>query len=209
MKAKELLGYYLRSKINILLSVLFGAAIITSSLALPGMLRILIPLGCILAYLATGTVILLTGRGAREIVHVKDEDLSRRIAQTIDHYGRVRERISNLRLGDTEIRKAVEYFLLVSGSYLEKCRELSTYSPQANNAIDEACTVCQLYLEELDESSTEKRYKIQDTEDFSGFKQKTLEHIRSLARTIKEKITHDLDGLSREDRFKVMEELEE
>ncbi len=207
MNTKELLGYYLRSKLNILLSVLFGAALIITALLLRGLPRLLVPLACAAAYLTTGAVMLFSGHGAREIVNVRDEDRSRRIIRTIKHYSEVREHISYLRLGDRDIRKAVEYFLLVSGTYLEKCRELSTYSPQANSGIDEALTVCQLYLEELDESSTEKRYSIEDKDEFTGFKQKTLEHIMSLARTIKEKTTEDLEGLSRQDRFNVMEEL--
>jgi hypothetical protein len=209
MNIKDILGYYLRSKLNIFLSALFGAALIIAVLLLQGPPRLIVPIACAAAYLAAGAVMLLSGRGAGEIINVRDEDRSRRIRRTIERCNRVRDRISRLRLGDEEVRRAVEYFLLVSGGYLEKCGELSAYSPQANNAIDEACTVCQLYLEELDESSTEKRYQVSDPRDFTGFKQKTLDHLMSLARTIKEKTTQDLEGLSREDRFKVMEELDE
>ncbi len=209
MKIKKLLHYYLRSKANIFLFVLFSAAIIISVLLLQGLLRILIPLGCVFAYLTTSSLILFSRRGAQEIVNVKDEDRSRNIAQTITQYEKIRERVSFLRIGDTEVQKAIEYFLLISGSYLEKCRELKTYSPTANHAIDEVLTICQLYLEELDESATEKRYTINDNEDFTDYKQKTLKNIKALTRTIKEKMTEDLVGLSRQDQFKIIKELKE
>jgi hypothetical protein len=207
MKIKQLLRYYLKSPLNIFISISAVGAVIVCLVLLRGITRIIVPLGIVPVYLIISALLLFSKRGATEIVSVKENEKLLEIRQTIDKYSGVRERISFLRLGDRDIRKAVEYFLLVSGTYLEKCRELSTYSPQANSGIDEALTVCQLYLEELDESSTEKRYSIEDKEEFTGFKQKTLEHIMSLARTIKEKTTEDLAGLSRKDRFTVMEEL--
>jgi hypothetical protein len=209
MKMKKLLHYYLRSKTNIILSFLFAAAAVTSVLILQGLLRIFVPLGCAFTYMITSGVFLFSRRGAQEIVSVKDEDRLRRTEQTIARYENMRERISVLRVGDTDVRKAIEYFLLISGSYLEKCRELKSYSPAANHAIEEAFTVCQLYLEELDESSTEKRYAVHDKEDFTTYKQKTIKNIKALSQTIKEKMTQDLEGLSRQERFEVMEELKE
>jgi mannitol-1-phosphate/altronate dehydrogenase len=209
MKMKKLLHYYLRSKTNMILSLLFTAAAVTSGLILHGLLQIAIPLSLVLVYFFTSGLILFSRRGAQEIVNVKDEDRERLTEQIITRYENTRERISVLRIGDAEVRKTIEYFLLISGSYLEKCRELASYSPAANHAIEEALTVCQLYLEELDESSTEKRYAVHDKEDFTTYKQKTIKNIKALSQTIKEKMTRDLEGLSRQEQFEVMEELKE
>jgi hypothetical protein len=209
MKMKKLLHYYLRSKINIFLSLFFVAAAVTSGFFLQGLLRIVIPLGCVFTYIIASCLLLFSRRGAQEIVSVKDEDRLRRTEQTIARYENMRERMSVLRVGDTDVRKAIEYFLLISGTYLEKCRELKSYSPAANHALEEALAVCQLYLEELDESSTEKRYAVHDKEDFTTYKQKTIKNIKALSQTIKEKMTQDIEGLSRQERFEVMEELKE
>jgi hypothetical protein len=209
MKMKKLLHYYLRSKINIFLSLFFVAAAVTSGFFLQGLLRIVIPLGCVFTYIIASGLLLFSRRGAQEIVSVKDEDRLRRTEQTIARYENMRVRMSVLRVGDTDVRKAIEYFLLISGTYLEKCRELKSYSPAANHALEEALAVCQLYLEELDESSTEKRYAVHDKEDFTTYKQKTIKNIKALSQTIKEKMTQDLEGLSRQERFEVMEELKE
>ncbi|MBN1797578.1 MAG: hypothetical protein JW822_03315 [Spirochaetales bacterium] len=209
MKIKKLLHYYLRSKINIFLSVLFSTAIISSALLLQGLLKILIPPGCVFVYLITSGLILFSRRGAQEIVNVKNEDRTRDITQTITQSEKKRERISFLRIGDSEVKKTIEYFLLISGSYLEKCRELKTYSPDAHHAIDQVLTICQLYLEELDESATEKRYSVHDKEDFTTYKQETIKNLKALTHTIKKKMTEDLVGLSRHEQFEVMEELKE
>jgi hypothetical protein len=207
MKIKELLPYYLRSKTNIVVTLLFAAAVITSALLLEGVLRIFIPAGCLLLYFMASGLIIFSRRGAREIVSVRDDDYNHKIIKTIDKYSEVRERISFLRLGDEEVKKAVEYFLLISGTYLEKCNELKTYSPAANNAIEEAETVLNLYLGELDEASSEKRYEIADKDDFKDYKEKTLGELKALAQTVKQRIKEDLVGLSRRDQFKIMEEL--
>jgi hypothetical protein len=209
MKMKKLLHYYLRSKINIFLSLFFVAAAVTSGFFLQGLLRIVIPLGCVFTYIIASGLLLFSRRGAQEIVSVKDEDRLRRTEQTIARYENMRERMSVLRVGDTDVRKAIEYFLLISGTYLEKCRELKSYSPAANHALEEALAVCQLYLDEMDDSSTEKRYAVHDKEDFTTYKQKTIKNIKALSQTIKEKMTQDLEGLSRQERFEVMEELKE
>ena len=209
MKIKKLLHYYLRSKVNIFLSVFFCAAIITSIVLLQGLLKIVVPLGCFLMYVITSSLILFSRRGAQEIVNVKAQDRSRNVAQTIEQYTHIRERISFLRIGNTDVRKSIEYFLLISGNYLQKCQEFKTYSPEANHAIQETLTICQLYLEELDESATEKRYAIHDEDDFTNYKQKTIKNIKALSQTIKEKMTEDIDVLSRQERFQVIEELKE
>ena len=209
MNIKKLLSYYLRSKVNIFLSLLFSAALIITVIVLQGLLKLLIPLGCVFTYLITSALILFSRRGAQEIVSVKDEDRSRRTEQIITRYEKIRERVSFLRIGDPDVQKTIEYFLLISGSYLEKCRELKTYSPDANHAIEEVITVCQLYLEELDEAATEKRYEVHDKDDFTTYKQKTIHTVKTLTQTIKEKMTEDLAGLSRRERFEVMEELQE
>jgi hypothetical protein len=209
MKIKDWLLYYAKSKTNMALSLLCITVIAISIFMLKEPLRLLVPLGCLFIYLLVSGLILFSRRGAKEIAGVKEDGRLKKITETINQYSHLRDKISFLRVADRDVQKAIEYFLLISGTYLDKCREHKTYSPHANHAMEEVLTVCQLYLEELDESSTEKRYNINDKEDFKDYKDKTLAQIQQAAETIKEKTTEDLAGLSREDQFEIMEELRE
>src|SRR5208283_224921 len=96
--------------------------------------------------------------GAREVVTESDEDRARLVRQKIAKYDELRQRISVLRLGSEEMARAIELFLQESGSYLQKCRELTAYSPLANERVERVLEICQVFLGERDESATGKRY---------------------------------------------------
>jgi len=113
----------------------------------------------LLAWAGLTVALFFSRRGAREIVAESDEGRRKMMQEKIRHFADVRERISVLRLGDERMAKAIEYFLLESGSYLQKCRELSLISPFANERIERVLEICQVYLGERDESATEKRYQ--------------------------------------------------
>ena len=124
---------------------------------------------------------------------------------------RVRERISVLRLGNERLARAIEYFLQESGSYLEKCRELSSYSPLANERIERVLEICQVFLGERDEESTGRRYGVPgesgaaSDEAAEGF----ARDIMDCARVIRERTVEDLLGVSDAQRLSISKELED
>jgi hypothetical protein len=166
-----------------------------------------VPMGLFILYIVVTFIILSTKKGAKEIMNEQEEDRIKKINKIITRYREMRDRIAFLRIGDIDIRKAVEYFLLVSGNYFNKCREVVSYSPQVNRKIEEVLEICQIYLEEYDERLTESKYNVEDTDNFDSYKQRTITAIQNAADDIKKKIANDLSGLSREEKLEIIEEM--
>jgi hypothetical protein len=196
---------YLRSRLNLGVSIGAGCLLVLS-IAFLRAYAFLPVLGVVVAWAAVTGVLLLSRAGAREIVQESEEDLAAKIRAKIDAVSAVRERISVLRLGDERISRAVELFLLESGTYLEKCREISTYSPLANERIQRVLDICQVYLGEKDESATARRYQAGTPagDPAEGLAQ----DIKECAEVIRARITEDLLGTSGRDRLSIMKELE-
>jgi hypothetical protein len=200
---------YLRSRLNLGVSVAAGCLVVGSLLFLRP--YAFVPVIVILAAYAGATFALFfSRRGAAEVVAESDEDRLAQVRKKIAALASIRERISVLRLGDERVAKAVEYFLLESGSYLEKCRELSSYSPLANERIERTLEICQVFLGELDETSTGRRFGVaREGEDPADPAGGFARDIMECAEVIKQRTTEDLLGVSGKERLSIMKELEE
>ncbi len=196
---------YLRSRLNIGVSI--GAAVLVLlAIALLRPFALIPVLVIVLGYAALTFILFFSRAGAREIVTEEEEDLAARVRAKIDAVAAVRERIAVLRLGDERMAKAIELFLQESGTYLEKCRQLVSYSPLANDRIQRVLDICQVYLGEKDESSTARRYEMPSGEaDPPGA---LASDIRECASVIRARITEDLLGVSDRDRLSIMKDLE-
>ncbi len=207
MPVKRPFLLYLRSRLNLWVAGAAALLIVISGLflgpwALGGVLV------AAAAYAVATLLLFFSRRGAEQIVGETEQARRKKIREKIGACAQLRDRVSYLRIGDPEMQKAVEYFLLVSGSYLEKCRELDLYSPQANKRMEDVLEICQGYLGELDESSSEKRYGVQDGESMEEFGRRSVDAIKEAAADIRDRITEDLEGVSREDRLAIIEEIE-
>ncbi len=200
---------YLRSRLNLGVSIAAGCLVVGSLLILRP--HAFVPIVAIVAAYAGATFALFFSRkGAAEIVAESEGDRQAQTRKKIDSLAQVRERVSVLRLGNERVAKAVEYFLLESGSYLEKCRELGSYSPLANERIERVMEICQVFLGELDEGSTGRRFGVTPGGDpaadpAEGFARDIVE----CAEVIKQRTTEDLLGVSGKEKLSIMKELEE
>lgn len=213
MPPKNPLLLYLRSRLSAVLASVTAALIVLSIVFLRD--RALVPvLVLVAAYLGVTFAVFFSRRGAREIVQESEEDRLAKIRKKIASCEQLRERISVLRIGDEKIIKAIEYFLQESGMYLEKCREVSSYSPFANERIERVLEICQVYLGERDEESTERRYEAPADAGPSGGGSAADPadvfacDIMECARVIKEKTVEDLLGVSDAQRLAIAKELE-
>lgn len=213
MPPKNPLLLYLRSRLSAVLASVTAALIVLSMVFLRD--RALAPaLILVAAYLGVTFAVFFSRRGAREIVQESEEDRLAGIRKKISSYEQLRERISVLRIGDEKVIKAIEYFLLESGAYLEKCRALSSYSPLANERIERVLEICQVYLGERDEESTERRYEEPGNAITPGGRSAAdpadvyARDIMECARVIKERTVEDLLGVSDAQRLSIAKELE-
>lgn len=220
MPVKNPFLLYLRSRLNSVLSIAAASLVLLSLLFLRP--YALVPIVVILlAYSALTCALFFSRRGAREVVAESEEDRLKKMTQKIDASAGIRERIAVLRIGDDRMAKAIEYFLQESGSYLEKCRELSRYSPLANERIARVLEICQVFLGERDEAATARRYDVRVEGGTPAYGvpaepggaapdpwDQFARDITECARVIKERTTEDLLGLSGETRLAIMKELE-
>lgn len=211
MPVKKPFLLYLRSRLNIIVSSV-AAGLFLLFLLFFGSWGTIASLAVLLVYILVTALLFFSRRGASEVVAEGEEDRQKGIRAKLDKYTSVRDRIAVLRIGADEMREAVEYFLLVSGDYLQKCRGLASYSPEANERIERALEICQVFLGEMDETSTEKRYGIAgkaEDESPEAFSARTVEAMRECASVIKDRAVRDLEGLSGAERLAIMKELED
>ena len=211
MPVKKPFLLYLRSRLNITVSIVAGAAFLVFLLFFGAWGKIA-AVAVLAVYLIATALLFFSRKGASEVVAESEEDRLKAIRAKIDGYSGIRDRIAVLRIGDEGMRAAVEHFLLISGDYIQKCRQLASYSPQANERIERALEVCQVFLGEMDESSTERRYGTaargadETPEDFAA---RSVEAIGECAAVIKDRAVRDLEGLSGAERLAIMKELED
>jgi hypothetical protein len=209
MPVKKPFLLYLRSRLNLGLSIT-GACLIILALLLLRPYAAIPVVVIVIAYLVLTGALFFSRRGAKEVVTESDQDRMKMVREKIAGFEATRERISVLRIGDDKMSRAIEYFLQESGTYLEKCRELSSYSPLANERIGRVLEICQVFLGERDEDATGRRYSVQTPEEKSETPGERLARdIMECAAVIKERTTEDLLGLSGEERLSIMKELEE
>ena len=207
MPVKRPFLLFLRSRLFLRLTAAFTAAVLIAFAVFrqygSGAALLLLA-----AYAIVTVFLFFSRKGAEQIVGESERDRLKEINARIDAAAAVREKIAFLRIGDEAMRKAIEHFLLVSGSYIEKCRELETYSPNANKRIQDVLDVCQVFLGGMDDSSTEKRYGVDDGESFPEVQSRTLEAVTLAAVDVKNAMTTDLLGVTRTDTLSILEELE-
>jgi hypothetical protein len=212
MKMDHTLLLYLRSALNKWL--LAGAVVTAVSGALFSgpMGRLLIPLTSIAGYLAVTVLMLQSRRGAGAIIAEGEEDRVKETLAAIRSSAAERDRIAVLRIADEKVRKAVEYFLQVSGEYIEECKRQSTYSPEGSDRIREVLALLQIHLERLDGASTDEEYGLKDqsaarsSRDASATE--TVGRIHEAAAFVRERMASELAVLAAQDRLEIMDEME-
>jgi hypothetical protein len=198
---------YLRSRLNVTVAVASLAALAAGLALFRG--NALPVFAAVAALYAAATALLfLSRRGAGAVVAEADRDRAAADRKKIDEAAAVRQRIAVLRLGDEDLRLAVENFLLVSGQYLETARAAGAWSPKAHERIRQVLEICQVWLGEKDESSTEKRYGTPDGDENADVHGRSLAAIRECAAAIRKDTLNDLAGLDGTEQLGIIEEME-
>jgi hypothetical protein len=199
---------YLRSRFHITLALAAVGLVVLSVLFLRPFAFVPVA-GIVVAYAALTGAMFFTRRGAREVIAESEEDRLKGVRGKIARFAALRERIAVLRLANERMSRAVELFLQESGSYLDKCRELDAYSPLANERIERVLEICQVFLGEMDESATGRRYGVPGSGQDQAPAEKFAMDITECAAVVRQRTTEDLLGISGEERLSIMKELEE
>jgi|GEM_PF-562880 hypothetical protein len=164
--------------------------------------------GGIVFWAALGLALIQTGAGARAIVaQTEAEEKAANLAR-IEEASRFLERIKVIRIADPEVAKAQAYLVQTAGEYLDACRAASSRSPEADARIADSLDTIDLYLKELDEGSTERRFGLEDADAFPEAKRRVLEVLQGNARLIREERLKVSGGLPPVQRMAIKEELQ-
>lgn len=207
MAVKNPFLLYLRSRLNVTVAVA-SLAILVAGLVLVRGQAVPVIVGAVALYAALTAILFFSRRGAAAVVAEAEVDRAASVRARLDEAAGIRSRLSVLRLGDEELRLAVENLVLVSGQYLEKARGSGSWSPHANDRIRQALEICQAYLGETDESSTEKRYGTPDGDEDADVRGRSIAAIRECAAAIRKHTLNDLGGLDGTERLGIVEETE-
>ena len=191
MDKKNPVKLYLKSTLNLVLLTITMLLAGASFFFVAGLLKLILPLLVIGVYAVVTIALLFSKRGATAILETSDKLRVEQLQAQLEKYRKIREQISFLRIGSEPVSKAIQYLLQISGDYLNKCEELKTYSPTANYKLEETLKICQLFKEERDEASTEKRYQVTDKNDFTDYETRTATAITQAANIIKEQINNE------------------
>jgi len=206
MELKRALGAYARTPLAIisLFASLGAGALVT------GLSGVSIPIGLaggLAFWLGLSFALVQTGAGAKAILAQTGAEEKARTLAFIEEAEGFLSRLKVLRLPDPEAGKALAFLIQSAGEYVASCRASGSRSPAADARIAAAIDVVALYLKELDDASTEKRFGQADANPFEGAKSRVLEALAESARFIRDERVKLDGGLTPADRMAIKEEL--
>jgi len=117
------------------------------------------------------------------------------------------KRLSSLRVPDPLVKPLADLAALQAGMFLDACMAARQRNPLAEYAIAECIELVDLYLKELDDASTERRYALPDNDPFADPRQRISAALRDKALVLEKARTDMEGGLQREDRMAIKEQL--
>ena len=206
MKISEVLRAYLRSPLAIASA---GACLVFGAVALfiTGGSVVLGLSGGAALWVVFSAIAVQTRIGAASVVAVRDAEAGRRTREAIETAKLARQTMARLRLPDPEVAAKVEYLVQASGEYLDAAAKAGSHSPQADARIADSLDIVNLYLRELDEASTEKRYGLADADPFAAAKERVVAALLDNAKILRNERIALEGGLPAESLMRVKEEL--
>jgi len=117
------------------------------------------------------------------------------------------KRLASLRVPDPAVKQLVDLVAMQAGMFLGACEKARQRDPLGEDAIAECIELVDLFLKELDDASTERRYKLPDNDPFADAKERISAALRDKA-SVLEKARLDMEGgLQREDLMAIKEQL--
>jgi hypothetical protein len=206
MKLTKALTYYLRSNTSITLSGLLLGIIAAAVLF---KLPVWVPVVSGFMYLAAGTAIFFSRRGAEEIVNEKEEDRAEQNQRKIAAASALLEKLTALRIPEGAVRDRLNFFIVHAGRSLTHQRRRNIFLPKTAAAVEDTLKAVGSYLNELDRISLEKRYGTdQDGGSGEGIEHRAAAYIQRQAEFIKDERLSQLPQETDLDFFEAREDMD-
>ncbi len=156
----------------------------------------------------TGTAALVLGWGPKAAVAASEAALRRLREKKIQHAEETRGRLSRIRIADGKVAEAAGLVALAAGEYLDACRREGRNDPLADEALEESLGIVDIFLKEMDEAATEKRFSLEDRDPFTGAEERVAASLREKALLLREGRIQIDGGLTSSGLMSVREEIE-
>lgn len=133
------------------------------------------------AFAAANGLALATGFGPKAAAREAERRMASANRAALVAVRASRDRLATLRVADPDVAKAVSLCALRASAYLAACEKAGTRDPRADHAAEECVSLTGLYLEELDDASTERRFDLADDAPFADAKARVLAGLRERA----------------------------
>jgi len=206
MPPKDYLKWYYRSPLGIgsafagLLAVLgtAGAGLSMSWAFISGIVLVA----------AAGGAALISGWGPRQALAARDAGIAYARLRKLEGAEKARQNLARMRIADAVAAEAVQLVVLAAGEYLDACRKESSDDPIADAALDDAADIVDIFLKEMDEAATEKRFGLKDSDPFDDARNRVVAALREKAALLRERRIQIDGGLTASGRMSVREEIE-
>jgi len=205
MDIREFSRAYARSPLGILsIFAALAAGTAAGLLGLPPVFASLVALGAFAAllFLALGL-----GFGQRAAVAEADRAALSNAASRLAEAARAAARLASMRLGQADLASARDLLVLEAGRFIEGCRRVGSYDPEAVAAVQDSLTLVDAWLREADESSIEKRFDLPDANPFPEAVAATAKALRDKAVFIAARRARIVGEVSGADQIAIEEEL--
>jgi len=116
-------------------------------------------------------------------------------------------RLASLRLPDPDMARLAGFVALRARALVDLSERKKTRDPVAEDAVSECLEMLDLYLKELDDRSTERRYGVADDDPFKDAKARVEAGLAERVAIIEAGILRMDGGLTREDGMAIKETL--
>ncbi|MBN1241196.1 MAG: hypothetical protein JXA15_00655 [Spirochaetales bacterium] len=159
------------------------------------------------AYIAANALALATGLGPKAAAREAERRMANDNREALAVARASRDRLATLRVADADVSKAVSLCALRASAYLAACEKSGVRDPRADHAVEDCVHLVALYLEELDDASTEKRYDLADDAPFADAKSRVLAALAERAALLDRAALDAAGGHAPVDRMAAREEL--
>ncbi len=204
MTMRELSKYYMLSPagaisvlVAVAVAVLVGSAANASLGALSG-------LGALIVILLAG---FFSGLASGFALGEKNRRIWLAERALLEKVRQAQARLCGMRIADPGIKKLAETVALKAGEYYAACVKQKTHDPLASFAAEECLELLDVFLTELDETSSEKRFDMADANPFADARERISAALNDRAAIISKSTLDILGGLSAGDRLEIKEQL--
>ncbi len=159
------------------------------------------------AYALLVALLTLSGVGPKAAVREGERRNWRAMEAELEAARKLSVRLGSLRVPDKDIQTLVSLCALRARTYMDACLRARSIDPRALDAVRDCLETTGIYLRELDDGATERRFGLEDNDPFAGAKERVSAALADRAAVLEKALLDLGSGIEREDEMTIRESL--